>query len=239
MKSIVQLALFFSVICTTGFSAEAKSRAIIRKTLTKTNSLIEGWCSLEKANLMYDIIIENQPEVCVEIGAFGGASILPTALGLKDNGHGIVYAIDPWTNLAATEYYDEDNPNHKWWGSLDLERIYQSFLSLQKNYDIEPFCKTLRMTSMEAINHVPNTIDILHIDGDHNEISVYQEVQAYLPKVKEGGYIWMDDANWSEKRGEEYYFTIHKSLRYLEANGCTLIASVNGGDCLLYQKNSN
>jgi len=39
-------------------------------------------------------------------------------------------------------------------------------------------------------------IDFLHIDGDHREASAVSDVENWLPKVKTGGIICIDDAWW-------------------------------------------
>ena len=45
-----------------------------------------------------------RPKVIVELGIFGGRSLLPQALQLRDNGDGgIIYGIDPWTKAAALD----------------------------------------------------------------------------------------------------------------------------------------
>jgi hypothetical protein len=36
---------------------------------------------------------------------------------------------------------------------------------------------------------------MLHIDGNHGEGEVVADVEAYLPKVRPGGWVWMDDTD--------------------------------------------
>ena len=59
-----------------------------------------GWCSNDKAGCIIDIVSEicNDTEnpVCVEIGVYGGKSVIPVALELKRH-VGTIHAIDPWT----------------------------------------------------------------------------------------------------------------------------------------------
>lgn len=245
-KHILTLLLNSICLTATAYTNPQESQALFEKALTQHE--VEGWCSLEKANMMYNLILETKPTVCVEIGSFGGASILPCALALKENNHGIIYAIDPYTNFNAVEFFDNNSKHYTWWNSIDFEVIYEKFMALQNDYDFKNFCKTLRMTSLEAINHIPNSIDILHIDGDHNEISVFREVQAYLPKVKKNGYIWMDDIFWpfcpkeaaeARSKGEKLTFALNKSIDYLEKNGCIKILTLDNGNCTLYKKYSD
>lgn len=161
-------------------------------------SQIPGWCSLEKAAAMMDLIYEVRPEICVEIGVFGGSSIYPTASALKFLQHGKVYAIDPWKTSPCLEGYAPENANYQWWGQVNLEQIYLGFIEMLRKFQILSYCEVFRMRSDESLDlFVDNSIDILHIDGNHTEDVAISDAQMYLPKVKKGGYIWFDDINWA------------------------------------------
>jgi hypothetical protein len=170
-----------------------------------------------------------QPDVCVEIGVFGGASIYPTAKALRYLKHGIVYAIDPWAKGDCQVGYDPEDLNYIWWSSLDLEKIYQGFLQLLTRHRLQPFCKPLRMTSKEALAHFSdNSVDILHIDGNHTEEVALFDATMWLPKVKSGGYIWFDDANWSTTaRAVEYLLEHCERMKGVKAEGT---------ECWLFRK---
>jgi len=47
--------------------------------------------------------------------------------------------------------------------------------------------------SVESASKVPNDIDLLFIDAKHDDDSPMREFATYLPKMKEGGLILMDD----------------------------------------------
>lgn len=185
---------------------------------------VEGWCSKEKALAMMDLIIETNPKVCVEIGVFGGSSILPTASALKFLKRGVVYAIDPWDNSECLKG-DNDEKNSEWWGKIDLEKIYQGYRNMLREYGLEKYCRTLRTTSEKAAQNI-SEIDILHIDGNHSEECSTFDVMTYLPKLKSGGYIWLDDTNWS---------TTRKAVEYV-MESCDFVKSVNDGGCMLFRK---
>src|SRR5690348_4614810 len=63
--------------------------------------LKNSWCSKEKIQLLMDLVYMTKPEVCVEIGAFTGSSVLPVAATLKYLQHGTMIAIDAWSNAEA------------------------------------------------------------------------------------------------------------------------------------------
>jgi predicted O-methyltransferase YrrM len=190
--------------------------------------LIEGWCSKEKASNFIDLIAATKPETCVEIGAFGGSSIFPTASTLKLLGKGQVIAIDPWERAECIKYLDspeEDVENLHWWSRVDLNYIYNSYLNMLQRYDLFDYCITLRMTSAKAAAFI-ESIDILYIDGNHSKEASTQDVLLYLPKVRSGGYIWMDDCLW----------TGTKNAVDLLSHSCDVIKTIDAGNCTLFKK---
>ena len=48
------------------------------------------------------------------------------------------------------------------------------------------------------IDQIPdNSLDFIFHDSDHSYPFVKNEIQAYLPKLKVGGYSMGDDYNWT------------------------------------------
>lgn len=192
---------------------------------------LHGWCGIEKAKKFAKIIEEIQPELCVEIGVFGGASLIPQALSLKENKKGKIYGIDPWTVDSALE--EMINEDHKtWWGGLNMEEIYQSCYKKIEELELQNYCSLIRDKSENVSNQFQNeSIDLLHIDGNHSEVLSYRDAVLYLPKVKQGGYIMFDDIWWTEANN---YVTTRKAIVHL-LEKCDKIDLVNG-DCMLLQK---
>lgn len=188
---------------------------------------IDGWCSREKARNMMDLIYETRPEVCVEIGVFGGSSIYPTAKALSYNNQGVVYAIDPWSKEGVSEGYEPGDANYEWWNSIDLEKIYHNFRHMLKQQHLQHYCIVMRMTAEQAcVSFQNNSIDILHIDGNHSEESALRDAKLYLPKVKKGGYIWFDDVNWKSTT---------QAIRFLNEH-CEEIPDMFANNCVLFRK---
>ena len=52
------------------------------------------------------------------------------------------------------------------------------------------------MSSLEAVKVAKGELDMLHIDGCHSEWSSTTDVCLWLPMVRQGGLICMDDVNW-------------------------------------------
>ena len=201
------------LLTTSVYSASPESDATwvnYKKNVLQYQSQIEGWCNQGKATRMMDLIYEVQPKLCVEVGVFGGSSIYPTASALKFLGQGVVCAIDPWMHSNCLDGYDVNDPNYIWWSKVNLEGIYQGFLGVLSRFQLEPYCHVMRMTGVQALEEFSDeSIDILHIDGNHTKDSALSDAEMYLPKVKKGGYIWFDDVNWASTTKACQYLKEH------------------------------
>ena len=65
-------------------------------------SKLDGWCSEKKARVLCALVSFFRPNVCVEIGVFGGKSLFAMASACYEYG-GTVHGIDPWTKDEALE----------------------------------------------------------------------------------------------------------------------------------------
>lgn len=220
MKKILFFLSLFSLVC--GETIEEVKEAVY-------DALPEilGWCSKEKASHFIDLVLEVKPELCVEIGVFGGASLLPVGAALDFLGHGTVVAIDPWDKIECIRYLDPDadKKNLLWWAHLNLDHIYFGFLNLLRQFELEKICVVLRATSKKGSSMI-GPIDILHIDGNHYEKVVIEDVKLYLPKVRPGGYIWLNDAGWS---------SLQPAVSLL-LESCDVVKAIDNGNCVLFRK---
>ncbi len=225
MKKFFILAL---LLCTSAFIAFGSSWDSYKQQTLHVQKTIPGWCSTEKAQKLMDLVYEVHPKICVEIGVFGGSSVYPTARALKFLKEGVIYAIDPWSNIECTQGYTSDDPNYGWWNQIDLEKVYCDFKSLIESHGLSPYCNIMRMTSKEALlTFADESIDILHIDGNHTEEVAFADAQMFLPKLKKGGYLWFDDVDWSTTKKAVVYISEH----------CELLADRSvGNSCLLFRK---
>jgi predicted O-methyltransferase YrrM len=183
----------------------------------------EGWCTVERALEMAQLILDNPwpSQTVVEIGVFAGGSLIPQALALKEldqSGH--IYGIDPWSRQAAIEQVFVANDQtpaadeeiaRKWWAEVDLDKMHSLAMQGIWRYVLEAFAVVIRARS-EQCSELFSSIDILYIDGSHSEEASCRDVNLYMPKVRSGGFIWIDDANWQ---------TVKKATELLEAE-CAL-----------------
>lgn len=118
---------------------------------------------------MYSHMIK--PERVLEIGTFTGYSALCLAEGLAPGG--ILYTIECDDEL-------------------------ESFI--QKNIAGSEYADKIKLLigdALEVMSKLDYTFDLVFIDADKSEYLAYY--QAILPKVKNGGYIFVDNTLWDEK----------------------------------------
>ncbi len=188
------------LVISSSLAGEDKWQSWKDETLLKSSE-ISGWCGAEKALLMMDLIKENRCKKCVEIGVFSGKSLFPIARALKYQGFGKVYAIDAWNAALAIEGFDSEDPNCLWWSQINFDFFYQSTCDLIKTHKLRPYCSILRKSSEDALSFFEDeSIDFIHFDGNHNERCVTRDVSAYFPKVRDKGYILLNDPNWMSMR---------------------------------------
>lgn len=153
-----------------------------------------GWCDPKKATDLADLIINSKAKVIADVGVFEGKSTLAMAYACKLKGSGIVYGVDSWKKEDCID--DETQSNKDWWSTLDLDKHYESFLTHVVRADVGRYINICRMSSWEASRTLPN-LDMVHIDANHAEWPSTSDVVNWLPKVKIGGYVVMDDVNWA------------------------------------------
>lgn len=192
---------------------------------------IQGWCNKEKATALIEAALSRKPDLCVEIGVFGGSSLVQLALALKDNGKGIVHGIDPWSVDAALEEMHEEK-NREWWSKdVDLEGVYRHCIASVKQFEVAAHVKLVRDKAENvAATYADESIDLLHIDGNHSELLSYKDATLYLPKVKSGGLIFFDDVWWTDGQTQP---TTRKAIVFLQQY-CTKLRLVD--QCMILQK---
>ena len=81
--------------------------ALSKQKALESMSQCTGWCSIAKGEFLVDLVLKHQPKVIVEIGVWGGRSLIPMASALKSLGEGIAYGIDPWDSLESAIWRDD------------------------------------------------------------------------------------------------------------------------------------
>jgi predicted O-methyltransferase YrrM len=191
-----------------------------------------GWCLDEKRNLIHNLVKTTLSKSCIEIGVYKGSSLFSFAEALEEIG-GKIIGIDPWSfEMSKNEIptfdknQQDDFYNKLLKGQETFDFIYNGVYEIIENNDLSKTISLIREPSQEVFNNFENeSIDIVHIDGNHNEMNCSRDILLYLPLVKKGGYIIMDDSNWDSVRS-----SINKFL----VPYCDLVDDI--GYCSYYKK---
>lgn len=207
-----------------------RARAFLSRCIA--NKHFNGWCDEKKSSAMMENVFESKPKTYVEIGVFAGRSLISVALAqaINNTPGAKAYGIDPWKPAESIKHWDEGDPNHKWWGSLDHDAIYWECVDYVELLSLNGIVELIRDTSAGALDQIKRVgrIDLLHIDGNHSEEQALFDVENYVPLVRPNGYVWFDDVNWDTTRTAQIKIT----------EFCDPIGTVTGeaGVCGLYRK---
>lgn len=170
---------------------------------------VHGWCSHQKASILVDLITKIRPAKIVEIGVWAGKSLIPMAYALKTLGNGKIYGIDPWSSEESVVDVKSE-ANRAYWAWVDHEAVMNGLIIRIKEFELLDQVELIRSTSQDA--PLINDIDLLHIDGNHSEVTSYIDVTKWAPLVRPGGWIIVDDISWFEAGG----FTQARSVEWLD-----------------------
>lgn len=158
--------------------------------------IAEGWCTVQKANVLSILVLSNRIRSIVEIGIFGGRSLIPMAMALKHQGFGCAWGIDPWERDAALEG-DNGPSNDEWWKNVNLENIYIGFANHVLRLGLSKECRWIRSRGEDALGLFKDgSIELLHLDSNHSEMASCRDVDLWAPKLAKSCFWVMDDTNW-------------------------------------------
>jgi len=165
---------------------------------------LEGWCTVEKAQWLASWIVRHKCTKVVEIGVFGGRSLIPMGMAMRalDEGEtawpGRVDGFDPYSNQIA-EADDTDEANRQWWKTIDLQRVHKVAVEGVVANDVGSVVSIILSTGSTGVMwYGDSSLDIVHVDGSHNEAASTLDVKLWWPKVRTGGVMVMDDTNWAQ-----------------------------------------
>src|SRR4051812_20298701 len=139
----------------------------------------------------------------VEIGVHRGRSLVALAVAERAVG-GHAWGIDPYVLRA---YPDRTMGGaapagvEEWLREHDFDAAHDDALRAIAGNRLEGSCTLLRLTSADAAPRFgPGTIGLLHVDGNHSEDAVRDDLERYLPRVRPGGIVVVDDISWGSVR---------------------------------------
>jgi hypothetical protein len=131
----------------------------------------------------------------VEVGCWKGKSIAYLAVEIVNSGKDIkVDAVDTWRGSESELPHQQDV-------YVRTDTLYQLFLSNIAPIDPEKrIVNPVRMASVDAAaTYADQSLDVVFIDACHTYECVKEDIAAWFPKVKKGGYLAGHDYPWSHE----------------------------------------
>lgn len=142
---------------------------------------IDGWFNMEK---QYLYLLEKTPEfgIFIELGAWKGKSTSFIVTEMLNRNRKINFTtVDTFKGVIGSSE-EKENEAYK---QYDLEDIYNTYI---KNTKHIKYYNTIVCESDKAASlFYENSVDCLFIDAGHSYTSVKADIEAWLPKMKNGG----------------------------------------------------
>tara|TARA_A100001035_G_scaffold87523_1_gene68090 strand:- start:376 stop:1023 length:648 start_codon:yes stop_codon:yes gene_type:complete len=171
----------------------------------------------------------NESSIVVEVGVFGGASLLDLHT-IINNPKCKLYGIDKWhTQNSMNGIFKDKWDKNDWDKYINIQK--QNYDTLNEvinkyNYNITLIkLEDTGLTDNAAHHFQDNSIDFIHIDGDHSYIAVTSDLESYFPKIKKNGIMWFDDWKWPEtkKAITEFSEKHNLDINVINENKCYVI----------------
>jgi predicted O-methyltransferase YrrM len=137
---------------------------------------VPGWLSDEEGEALYELARECSGRgVIVEIGSWKGKSTICLGLGSRAGNDVRVFAVDPHADYRHGEFKD------------NIERA-----------GIADLVTPLKGFSQQVVDGFDEPIELLFVDGSHEEDDVREDFERWVPKVVDGGIVAFHDTTWHE-----------------------------------------
>jgi hypothetical protein len=150
-------------------------------------SSIGGWFNFSE---VYERMVKQFPDNShfIEVGAWQGKSTSFMIVEIINSNKKIKFdVVDTWE--GSSEHQNDE--------MVKQGKLYETFLNNLK--DLEDHFTPLKMTSIEASKlYADKSLDFVFIDAAHDYESVKQDINHWLPKIKNGGFIGGDDYNFED-----------------------------------------
>jgi MMP 1-O-methyltransferase len=136
---------------------------------------VPGWLTDEEGEALYELARGCTARgAIVEIGSWKGKSTICLGLGSRA-GNGVrIFAIDPHTDYRFGDF------------TRNIERA-----------GIADLVTPIAALSQPAADDFHEAIELLFVDGSHEESLVREDFDKWVPKVLEGGWVAFHDTTWT------------------------------------------
>lgn len=178
-----------------------------RRTFYKTYE-IYGWASSERIAQYKNFISHIKNGKIVEIGVYGGDSLL-SVLDLCYENKNKIIGIDPWekNSLANGQPLTENTTPKLSEFHYNMKKNRINLENILSEVDTDNRVELMfDFSSNISALFEDNSVDMVYIDGAHDYASVLKDLECWHSKVKEGGILWGDDYNWPSVRKAVFDF---------------------------------
>ena len=136
---------------------------------------VPGWLTDEEGEALYDLARRCEGRgMIVEIGSWKGKSTICLGRGSRA-GNGIrIYAIDPHADYRFGDF------------KANVERA-----------GVADLVTPIASLSQAAADDFHEPIELLFVDGSHEEELVREDFDKWIPKVVDGGWVAFHDTTWT------------------------------------------
>jgi hypothetical protein len=142
---------------------------------------IPGWFDFDD---IYNALVNNAVDGAhfVEVGSWKGRSAAYMCVEIANSNKKIKFdCVDIWNGAGQPGEYDSDQ-------SVIDQSLYLDFISNMK--PVEHFYTAVREWSDQAaLLYQDRSLDFVFIDAGHSYENVAADIKAWLPKLKQGGYL--------------------------------------------------
>jgi predicted O-methyltransferase YrrM len=137
---------------------------------------VPGWLSDEEAETLYELAQECTGKgVIVEIGSWKGKSTICLGLGSRAGEEVPIFAVDPHADYRHGEFKE------------NIDRA-----------GIADLVTPLKGLSQEVADRFEQPIELLFVDGSHEEDDVREDFEKWVPKVVDRGIVAFHDTTWHD-----------------------------------------
>jgi predicted O-methyltransferase YrrM len=142
--------------------------------------------------LYYALVRSLRPKHIVVIGSGFGFSVVCLALGLKDNGRGVLSFVDPSYSALKDGLLRTVGGTAQW---DEPQRVRAHFA----RFGVEDQVRHFKLTSADFFNRYEERklppIDLAFIDGNHSYADVRHDFLAVLKRSHKNAYMLLHDTN--------------------------------------------
>jgi predicted O-methyltransferase YrrM len=155
---------------------------------------IQGWLGDAEARALYDAARACTGRgVILEIGSWRGKSTICLASGSRDGAGMPVYSVD-----------------------LHRDKSFQRFVANLQRTGLTELVRPIRASSQDEAAEVAEPIELLFVDGAHDDVGVRADFERWVPQVVEGGLVFFHDTVWHGGPRRLVGREVYRSRRFSE-----------------------